>query len=124
VKNVGILWEAHCIECSLFAWNIEYALHSAGVQIHGAREFEFTMASSTGILVWLPVGSDLETDPLVAALKKAKLNPSTQFRNEFSKIRTDIPVIFVGERFPTFLTLPYNPPPGAGNVTILPIEKP
>ena len=58
VKDVGILWDNHCIECQLFAWNIEYALHSAGVQIHGAREFEFTMASSTGILVWLPVGSD------------------------------------------------------------------
>jgi hypothetical protein len=123
VKDVGILWESHCIECQLFADQITKALAYAGVQLYGAHETEEIGSSETGIFVSLPTGSDLEKHPLVVALKKARLNPATTFHVEaFSKIRTDIPVIFVGERFPTILTFPYAPP-GLKWWTILPIEK-
>ena len=124
VTDVGILWASRCAECRIFGMDIEVALHSAGVQIYGAHESEQMAASNTGIFVTLPVGSDLQNHPLVVALRKARLNPlSTHHIPDFSKIRTDIPVIFVGERFPTMLSMPYQPP-GISNWTMLPIEKP
>lgn len=109
VKEVGILWESHCIECQLFAEQITKAFVAAGVQLYGAHETEEIGSSDTGIFVSLPVGSDLEKHPLVVALKKARLNPFTTFHVEtFSKIRTDIPVIFVGERFPNDIDSPVH----------------
>jgi hypothetical protein len=118
VKDVGIIWESHCIECSLFATDIAVALISAGVQIYGNHEVDF---EGTGTLVWLPIGSDLATDPLVAALNKAQLNAGVMIHTGYSKFRTDIPVIFIGERFPSALTK-YSPP-GGTTVKVLPIEK-
>jgi vacuolar-type H+-ATPase subunit I/STV1 len=118
VKDVGILWESHCIECYLFAQNIETALIAAGVQIYGGREFEF---EGTGIIVWLPIGSDLAANPLIAALNKAKLGAAGAIHAGFLKMRTDIPVIFVGERYPSALTTYW--PSGGFTAKILPIEK-
>ena len=124
VMDVGILWASHCVECQEFGTFIEMALHSAGAQIYGAHASEQMAASNTGIFVRLPVGSDLQNHPLVVALRKAGLNPvSTHHIPEFSKIRADIPVIFVGERFPTILSMPYQPA-GQSAWTMLPLEKP
>jgi hypothetical protein len=123
VTDVGILWANRCVECQMFGMDIEMALHSAGARIYGAHASEQTAASNTGIFVTLPVGSDLEKYPLVVALRKAGLNPlATHHIPEFSKIRVDIPVVFVGERFPIILSMPYQPP-GSESWTILPIEK-
>jgi hypothetical protein len=123
VKDVGLLWESHCVECQLFAENIAIALHSAGVQLYGSHGSEPRGASSTGIFVLLPAGSDLMKHPLVVALTNAGLNPIASFPvEEFSKIRTDIPVIFVEERIPTWLSSPYQPP-GTTSWRVLPIEK-
>jgi hypothetical protein len=80
VKDVGILWESHCIECQLFADQITKALAYAGVRLYGAHETEEIGSSETGIFVSLPTGSDLEKHPLVVALKKARLNPATTDR--------------------------------------------
>jgi hypothetical protein len=121
VPSVGILWPEHCIECFQLASYIEIALHSADVQIYGAHGIPDDV--STGVFVRLPIGADLNNDPLIVALRKADLNPlSTHHIPEFSKIRTDIPVIFIGEKFPAILTMPYQPP-GPTGWTMLPIEK-
>ena len=122
IKDVGLLWQSHCTECMLFAEHIDIALVAAGVQLYGFHEFDCGFSSSTGIIVWLPVGSNLSAHPLMAALGKAELNPLSVYAGDFSKIRTDIPVICVGERFPTLLTMPYQPT-GIPTVTILPIER-
>ena len=120
VTDVGILWPEHCIECQLLGRYIESALHSAGVQIYGARGGD---ATGTGIFVRLPIGSDLNNHPLIIALGKAGLNPVSAYQFlEFSKIRTDIPVVFVGERSPALLAMPYQPP-GQTSWTELRIEK-
>jgi|SRR5271155_3258955 len=119
VTDVGILWPEHCIECEMLGDYIASALHSAGAQIHGAHGVsDYT---GTGIYVRLPVGSDLNKHPLIVALGKAGLNPmSVHHIPQYSKIRTDLPVIFVGERVLTILAMPYEPP---GTWTPLPIEK-
>jgi hypothetical protein len=121
VKTVGILWQNRCIECGLFAQYIELALSAAGVQIYGAHEFDSFQA--TGIVVFLPVGKDSENNALVAALTKAELNPQTMVTNgKILNISEDIPVIFVGERFPSILARPYQPP-GLLNFQVFPIER-
>jgi hypothetical protein len=123
VTDVGILWADRCFECQMFGTDIETALHSAGAQIYGAHPSEPMGANSSGIFLKLPVGSDQENHPLVVALRKAGLNPSVSYHiPEFSKIRTDIPVIFVGERFPSILSMPYQPP-GQSSWTMFPLEK-
>jgi hypothetical protein len=121
IKDVGILWEPYCIECQLFAENIESAFVAAGARIYGLHQFYNFQA--TGIVVWLPVGSDLERHPLTVALRKAGLDVSVLFHNSTLRLRTDIPVIFVGDRFPRFLSIPYRPQ-GVMNARILPIEEP
>jgi hypothetical protein len=121
VTGVGILWPEHCMECQVLGQYIASALHSAGAQIYGGHGVsDFT---ATGIFVRLPVGSDLNKHPLMVALGKAGLNPlSAHHVPQDSKIRTDIPVIFVGERFPAILAMPYQPP-GQASWTMLPLEK-
>jgi hypothetical protein len=104
-------------------WNIEIALHEAGVQLYGIQGGLDSGMRGTGIVVYLPVGADASTHPLIEALKNAGLNPSYTHHNpELSKIRTDIPVIFVGEKFPGFSVPPYNPP-NAVQWTVLPLLK-
>lgn len=121
VTDVGILWQGHCLECQVLGEYIASALHSAGAQIYGVRsDPDFV---GTGIFARLPIGSDLNNHPLIVALWKAELNPLSAYHiPEFSKIRTDIPVIFVLERYLPFLAVPYQPP-GQTRWTILPIEK-
>jgi hypothetical protein len=119
VTGVGILWPEHCIECQLLGRYIESALVSAGVQIYGARGGPDT---GVGIFVHLPIGSDLNNHPLIIALGKAGLKPASAYHFPDSKIRTDIPVIFVGERSPALLAMPYQPP-GQTSWTELRIER-
>jgi hypothetical protein len=123
VTDVGILWASHCSDCQILALSIEMALVSAGVQIYGSHAASEDLSGS-GVFVKLPVGSDLGTHPLVIALRKAGLYPGGAMHHipEFSKIRTDIPVIFVGDRFAPMLAVPYQPP-GLTKWTTLPIEK-
>jgi hypothetical protein len=52
VTDVGILWPEHCVECHELGTYIEIALHSARVQIYGARGVPDAIA--TGIFVRLP----------------------------------------------------------------------
>jgi hypothetical protein len=121
VKDVGILWESHCAECGLLASHIMDALTSAGVQIYGFRAFDFTIG--TGVMVLMPAGGDMGTHPLTLALKKAQLNPAPILHNiDFHNLRTDIPIIFVGTRFPNVLSMPYQSP-GLTTTNILPIEN-
>ena len=122
VSDVGVVSRPYCVECSLLATDIEVAPHSAGVQLCADPSFSGDVA--TVILVKLPTQDDLGTHPLVLALRKAGLNPVLAVHHipQFSKIRTDIPVIFVGERFPEFLALPYWPDIRSG-WTILPLAK-
>ena len=124
VKGVGILWKKGCTECNIFAQEIAGAFIAADIQIYGLRPFDYEASSSTGIFVWLPEGSDLQTHPLVVALGKAQLTPIATFHPPFnSSVRNDIPVIFVGERFPSSLAMPYFPPGITHGMTILPIEQ-
>jgi hypothetical protein len=121
VKDVGIVVTTNCIECRMYATYIEIALHNAGVQMYGDDTIAY--GGSTGIFILLPPGEDLTTHPLVGAFRKAGLNPAVaRHLPEFSKIRTDIPVIFVGEKWPEFLTFPYQPSEGS-QWTILPLRK-
>jgi hypothetical protein len=121
VRDAGVVSRPYCAECGILAIEIEIALHSAGVQLYDDPSFSGDVA--TGILVKLPTQDDLGTHPLVLALRKAGLNPVTVHHiPQFSKIRTDIPVIFVGERGPEFLALPYWPDDRSG-WTILPLAK-
>ena len=121
VKDVGVVSQQHCIECLLLSGHIELALHVADVQLYEDHSF---LWEATGIDVLLPAEYDLESSPLVDALKKAGLNPGVQHHlpPEISKIRTDIPVIFVGERFPEHLSDPYSPKAVSG-WKILPLAK-
>jgi len=78
----------------------------------------------TGIHVYLPAGDDLVTSPLSLALTKAGLNPMSSRMTEFYPFLPDVPVIIVGERFPRFLSFPFEPPNLTGtNWKILPLTK-
>jgi hypothetical protein len=123
VTDVGVIAEKGCIECGLFADHIELALHAAGVQLYGDDNLDWVRG--TGIHVSLPIGLDLFNDPLVKALRDAGLNPGALHHNppEWSPVRTDIRVIFVGEKFPLFSSFPYFPT-GASQWTILPLKNP
>jgi hypothetical protein len=83
VSSVGIFPEKGCLECGMFAGDIELALHSAGVEIY--RDDNLDWMSGTGIHVWLPRDpappSDKSNDPLVAALREAGLYPGFGLHN-------------------------------------------
>ena len=115
VTDVGLFSEKDCIECRLFADHIELALNAAGVKLYGDDTLDW-MRGTTGIHISLPLGSDLFNDPLVVALRNAGLNPGTGSHNppEWSPVRTDIRVIYVGERSPLLATFPYFPSGRAG----------
>jgi hypothetical protein len=127
VSRVGIFPEKGCLECGLFAGDIELALHSAGVEIY--RDDNLDWMSGTGIHVWLPRDSsppsDKSSDPLIAAMSEAGLYPGFGFHNppELSPVRTDIPVIFVGEKPPSFSGFPYSPI-GSSQWTMGPLRNP
>jgi hypothetical protein len=122
VEAVGVVVEKGCNECRFFANHITRALHEAGVELYG-DENSLDGFQGTGIFVYLPVGADFETDPLMVALRKAELSPSVAHHSpELSKIRTDMPVIFVGEKFVPFFEFPFSPP-GGGSWTIHPLRK-
>jgi hypothetical protein len=76
-------------------------------------------------MVWLPAAADIVNDPLVKALRDAGLNPGTGRHNppELSPVRTDIRVIFVGEKFPLLSAFPYSPA-GQSGWTIKPLKNP
>lgn len=122
VTDVGVSPEKDCLECRMFADHIELALHSAGVRIHGDDSLDWMRG--TGIMVWLPQGSNLVSDPLIKALSDAGLNPGATHHNppEWSQVRTDIPVIFVGERWVPFSSFPYSPN-GQAQWAILPLRN-
>jgi hypothetical protein len=123
VTDVGVYSERGCIECGLFAWHIELALHAAGVRLYADDSIDWMRG--TGIMVRLPKGSDLANNPLFVALRDAGLNPGVGFHNEtaWSPVRTDIPVIFVGEKFPLLAEFPFFPS-GQSQWTILPLANP
>lgn len=122
VTDVGVIAEKDCLECRLFADHIELALHSAGVRLYG--DLSIDLMRGTGIHVTLPVGSDLFNDPLVVALRNAGLYPGASFHNpQWSPVRTDIRVIFVGEKFPLMFGYPYYPGERA-QWTYLPLKNP
>jgi hypothetical protein len=127
VTDVGIFPEKGCIECRLLANHIELALHVAGVQLYGDESIDWT--SGTGVMVYLPdkeAAAGFMTDPLVAALHKAGLSPGVVRHNppEWSPVRTDIRVIFVGEKFPQLPDFPYSPKVGATQWSELPLRNP
>jgi hypothetical protein len=123
VPGVGVFAERNCLECSMFADYIEIALHTAGVELYGDDTLDWL--HGTGIHVSLPQGSDLSNDPLLVILRKAGLNPAASFhiKSEWSRVRTDIPVIFVGEKFPLIAEFPFYPK-GASRWTMLPLKNP
>jgi hypothetical protein len=123
VTDVGVLPEKGCLECGIFAGYIEIALNAAGVKLHIDNSLELFPAS--GILIILPEGSDLGKNPLVIAFKNAGLTPFSKFhiRSQWSSVRTDIPVILVGEKFPQPAEFPYFPTGQAG-WTELPLKNP
>jgi hypothetical protein len=112
LPDVGIAWERSCTECMIYAGFIQTALHEAGAQIHQDNTYDPGMFSSdTGIEIVLPATADLSSDPIVIAFKAAGLNPWTRHHvGEFSTIRTDIPVVVVGERFRPYVQFPFSPP--------------
>jgi hypothetical protein len=124
VTDVGVVPEKDCIECVIFAEEMEAALHTAGVRLYNLRDRNIEILRGTGITVLLPLGTpDLMNNPLVAALNSANLYAGGTFHDpNSSKIRTDIPVIFVGEKFPAPLTVPYYQP-GEARYTIYWLEK-
>ena len=124
VTDVGVVPEKDCIECSNFAGEIEAALHAAGVQLYGLRDPSIEILRGTGINVLFPPGTYyFMKSPLMVALNRANLYAGGMFHPpEFSKIRTDIPVIFVGEKFPAPLTFPYYQP-GEARWTIYWLDK-
>lgn len=123
VTDVGIFPEKGCLECRMFAGNIALALHAAGVRLYGDDSIDWN--SGTGIMVWLPEAADMNNDPLVKALKDAELRPGWAHHVplNWSPVRTDIPVIFVGENPPQFSGFPYAPN-GQSSWTILPLRNP
>jgi hypothetical protein len=100
VTDVGVLVQRNCLECFMFANHLELALHQAGVRLYG--DDSLPTGQLTGIAVYLPQleMDHSETHPLVIALRAAELNPFVIRHNppEFSQMRTDIPVIVVGEK--------------------------
>jgi len=122
ITDVGIYPEKGCLECQLFSEHIELALHAAGVQIHEDDNLDWM--TGTGVMVWLPEPAE-ENDPLVKALKDAGLNPGSAGFSQpnLSPVRTDIRVIFVGEKFPTLPGFPYSPS-GQTQWTLLPLRNP
>ena len=111
VAGVGVVAEPGCIECHMFATDIEIALNLAGVQLYeDLGNTEPIMSSSTGLSVLLPLNADLNKDPLVDALREAGLSPVVSHHlPNVSKIRTDIPVIYINSRWPPYLSAPYFP---------------
>ena len=124
LPGVGIVWEHYCMECFEYAGFIQEALHEAGAQIYQDLTYDRAFASGTGIWLLLPAGADLSSDPIVVAFKAAGLNPFTSHHiGEISTIRTDIPVVVVGERSRRSTRFPYFPnyPNGVGDpYSILP----
>jgi hypothetical protein len=123
VTDVGVLPEKSCLECGIFAMYIETALNAAGVKLHIDSSLE--MPPGSGIWIILPEGSNLES-PLMPAFKKAglgPLGPKFHIRSQWSPVRTDIPVIFVGEKYPEAATFPYFPT-GQSAWTELPLKNP
>ena len=125
IKDVGVISAPNCFECQMFKEYIELDLHSADVNIYGDDMYDINVG--TGIFVFLPDSANLDEHPLVKALRDAQVSPFSLHHPEQSgiskRIRTDIPVIFVGERAPTMLSAPYMPT-GALGFTILPLTKP
>jgi hypothetical protein len=128
LRGVGIAWERSCIECMQYATFIQIALHEAGAVIYEDSSFDpGPLATDTGIEIILPAPADLFSDPIVGAFKAAGLNPIVRHpAGEFSIIRTDIPVVVVGERFSRYIQFPYFPnyPSGVGTpYPVLPLRK-
>ncbi len=127
LPGVGIAWERYCTECMQYAELIQIALHEAGAQIYQDPSYDpGALSSDTGIELILPVTADLSSDPIVAAFKAAGLNPMTRHHVvEFSTIKTDIPVVVVGERYRRYIRFPYYPnyPNGVGSpYPLLPLK--
>lgn len=128
LPNVGIIAQTDCVECLLFSHDLVSAFHDAGAEIFGdvTQTFQLGMRG-TGIFVFLPAGAgDGSNDPVIVALKKADLMPGwmrmdAQFGERFS-IRTDVPIIQVGERFPQYENFPYTPK-GGTSFTIHSLRK-
>jgi hypothetical protein len=123
VTDVGVVPEKDCLECRLLSENIELALHAAGVQLYGDDTLGDVLRG-TSIFVRFPAGTDMDNAPLLIALKKAGLNPGFGIHPPGSIVpmRTDIPVIFVGERPPVYSQFLYVPP-GSTSWTVLPLRK-
>jgi hypothetical protein len=124
VKDVGVIPEKDCLECHLFAEDIQLAFHAAGAQLYGDDSLG-DVVRGTGIAVRLPIGADLTNDPLIVALRNAGLNPFAMFHlpSAMSPTRVDIPIIFVGEKFPQYAEFPYSPT-GSSQWTVLPLRNP
>jgi hypothetical protein len=124
VTDVGVVSEPYCIECKLFASHLELALHMAGIRLYEDNNPDQHFCWGTGIIVYLPIRADLNNAPLIIALKRANLNALSlhHLPEEMSIIRTDIPVICVGEKWPQHLVMPYSPNNPTGWKT-LPLRK-
>jgi hypothetical protein len=127
ITDIGVIAEKDCIECGWYARFIERALHDAGVQLYGDDSLDLDwMRGSTGIQILLPAGTkDPSNNALVTAFKDANVLGGWGFHAApaRSAVRTDIPVIYVGERFVPFSSLPYFPE-GGSSWTILPLKNP
>jgi hypothetical protein len=116
VTDVGILVQKNCLECFMFGGHLELALHQAGARLY--RDDSLETGQGTGIMVYLPADQmgNLDKNFLVVALREAGLNPFVIRHNptDFSQMRTDIPVIFVGEKVISYFAAPFFPTAPSG----------
>ena len=115
VTDIGIIPEPHCLECLSFANSLELAFHGAGAQLYRGNFGELPLGewSGNGLMLYLPLGDISNDNPIIAALLKANLfGGAAAHQQSNSPIRTDIPVLLVGEKpfshFPPSV-IPYFP---------------
>jgi hypothetical protein len=122
VKAIGIVSQKGCLECELLAQHILSAFHNAGAEIYVDLSHSIDLPMVTGVSVLLPPSANLDNNPIVTALKKAGLNPSSLHILPNWPVRDDMPIITVGERFPQYLDFPFFPK-GTEPFTLHPITR-
>ncbi len=114
---------SQCLECEFLAINVELALDAAGAQLYEDRALD--LPPMIGISMFLPSNFDSTKDPLWVALKNAKLYPLVIYRRlpDALPIKTNIRVIFIGEKGVPPESAAYFPPGARYNWTVLPLGR-
>jgi hypothetical protein len=108
VKDVAVIPEPHCLECSLLAGHLELALHLAGITLY--QDSQPSGWQGTGLFLYSPPGSDLNNNPLANVLRKAGLyGGGTHTNPDFSPYKPDVWVIMVGEKYLPVFKFPFEP---------------